>query len=144
VLAPLLWFVLGGLPGAVVYRFANTADAMWGYRGRYEWAGKFAARADDVLSWIPARLSAWLICPSPRCWAGVRRQAALTPSPNGGWPMGAMALRLGVRLRKTGVYALNAQAASPGPRHSAQALRIATRTAWLGMVAAVLACAWSR
>ena len=144
VLAPLLWFVLGGLPAAALYRFANTADAMWGYRGRYEWAGKFAARADDVLSWIPARLSALLICPSPRCWAGMRGQAALTPSPNGGWPMGAMALRLGVRLRKPGVYALNARAASPGPQHSAQALRIATRAAWLAMLAALLACAWSR
>ena len=144
VLAPLLWFVLGGLPAAALYRFANTADAMWGYRGRYEWAGKFAARADDVLSWIPARLSALLICPSPGCWAGMRGQAALTPSPNGGWPMGAMALRLGVRLRKPGVYALNARAASPGPQHSAQALRIATRAAWLAMLAALLACAWSR
>ena len=144
VLAPLFWFVLGGLPAAALYRFANTADAMWGYRGRYEWAGKFAARADDVLSWIPARLSALLICPSPGCWAGMRGQAALTPSPNGGWPMGAMALRLGVRLRKPGVYALNARAASPGPLHSAQALRIATRAAWLAMLAALLACAWSR
>jgi len=57
VVAPLFWFVLLGLPGAAIYRFANTADAMWGYRGRYEWAGKWAAHADDVLSWWPARLS---------------------------------------------------------------------------------------
>ena len=143
VLAPLLWFSLAGLPGAVVYRFANTADAMWGYRGRYEWAGKFAARADDLLSWLPARLSAALLCPSPRRWAEMRRQAALTPSPNGGWPMGAMALRLDVSLRKPGVYALNEQAGSPEPRHTALALRIATRAAWLGMLAALLTCAWS-
>ena len=61
VVAPVFWFVLLGLPGAVVYRFANTADAMWGYRGRWEWAGKFAARADDVLSWIPARITALLL-----------------------------------------------------------------------------------
>ena len=44
VVAPLFWFVLLGLPGAALYRFANTADAMWGYRGRYEWVGKWAAR----------------------------------------------------------------------------------------------------
>jgi len=66
VVAPVFWFVLLGLPGAVVYRFANTADAMWGYRGmhngRYwEWAGKWAARADDVLSWLPARVTALLL-----------------------------------------------------------------------------------
>ena len=58
VVAPLFWFALFGLPGAAVYRFANTADAMWGYRGRFEWAGKWAARADDALSWLPARLTA--------------------------------------------------------------------------------------
>jgi adenosylcobinamide-phosphate synthase len=66
VVAPIFWFVLLGLPGAAVYRFANTADAMWGYRGTYrgknwEWAGKWAARADDVLSWVPARLTALLL-----------------------------------------------------------------------------------
>jgi adenosylcobinamide-phosphate synthase len=100
VVAPVFWFVLLGLPGAAAYRFANTADAMWGYRGlrggRYwEWAGKWAARADDVLSWVPARITA--CC----CWlagAGqslrrLRKEARRTPSPNSGWPMAAMALR---------------------------------------------------
>ena len=58
VVAPLVWFVLLGLPGAALYRFANTADAMWGYRGErggrvWEWAGKWAARIDDGLSWLP-------------------------------------------------------------------------------------------
>ncbi len=66
VVAPIFWFVLFGLPGAALYRFANTADAMWGYRGlrhgvNWEWAGKWAARADDVLSWLPARLTALLL-----------------------------------------------------------------------------------
>ncbi|MEY4584797.1 MAG: hypothetical protein RJB10_1294 [Pseudomonadota bacterium] len=69
VIAPIFWFVVLGLPGAAVYRFANTADAMWGYKGIYkgrnwEWAGKWAARADDVLSWLPARMTAallWLV-----------------------------------------------------------------------------------
>ncbi|MDZ7936794.1 MAG: CobD/CbiB family cobalamin biosynthesis protein, partial [Rhodoferax sp.] len=70
VVAPIFWFVLLGLPGAALYRFANTADAMWGYPGLYPndgkgqnwaWAGKWAARADDVLSWLPARITAALL-----------------------------------------------------------------------------------
>jgi adenosylcobinamide-phosphate synthase len=108
VVAPLFWFMVAGLPGAAVYRFANTADAMWGYRGRWEWAGKWAARADDALSWIPARLTGLaLVAARPALIAPLWREAARTPSPNGGWPMGAMALRLGRALSKPGVYRLN-------------------------------------
>ncbi|MDH0863534.1 adenosylcobinamide-phosphate synthase CbiB [Mitsuaria sp. GD03876] len=108
VVAPLLWFMVAGLPGAAIYRFANTADAMWGYRGRWEWAGKWAARADDVLSWIPARLTALaLLAMRPALLARLPREAARTPSPNGGWPMGAMALRLDRALSKPGVYRLH-------------------------------------
>lgn len=140
VVAPLFWFAVAGLPGAVVYRFANTADAMWGYRGRFEWAGKFAARADDVLSWLPARLTAWLLWPWLPRWPLLRAEAARTPSPNGGWAMGAMALRLGVRLRKPSVYALNAQAPSPQATHMARALRICALAAWLTMLATLVAC----
>jgi adenosylcobinamide-phosphate synthase len=127
-IAPLFWYALFGLPGAAVYRFANTLDAMWGYRGAWEWAGKWSARADDVLSWFPARLSAWLLLPALQISA-LRVQARLTPSPNGGWPMGAMALRLGVRLRKPGVYALNADAPSPGAEDVQRALTHAGRAA---------------
>ncbi|HWH75042.1 MAG TPA: adenosylcobinamide-phosphate synthase CbiB [Methylibium sp.] len=141
VVAPLFWFAVAGLPGAVVYRFANTADAMWGYRGRYEWAGKWAARADDLLSWLPARLTALLLAPGWRKLRRLRAEAGRTPSPNGGWPMGAMALRLGVRLRKPGVYALNADAPSPSAAGTATALRLAARAAWLAMAVAVVACA---
>ncbi len=290
VVAPLFWFALLGLPGAVVYRFANTADAMWGYRGEWEWAGKFAARADDALSWLPARLTAVLlvwVAPVPRAgivrpasappgsvhnecpmipsdgaggpwvsralppsvrseplsvraespsvraepvealaadfdpfekqkWHGpfdkpvlslveglrvngdgiqaerveaaatgigvrastgsvrtdgvgstamveggraaaltpgaepglwrvlrcLRPIARLTPSPNGGWPMGAMALLLGVRLGKPGVYLLNAGAAAPSPAHLAQALAMAGRAAsWA--LALALPAAWA-
>jgi adenosylcobinamide-phosphate synthase len=59
--APLFWFVVAGLPGAWAFRAANTLDAMWGYRGRWEWAGKCAARADGLLCWLPARLTAVLL-----------------------------------------------------------------------------------
>ena len=140
-IAPLFWFALFGLPGAVVYRVANTLDAMWGYRGAWEWAGKWSARGDDVLSWLPARLTAALLLPQPAAWRTLANEAASTPSPNGGWPMGAMALRLGVRLRKPGVYALNRQARSPDAPDLEHALRVATRAAWIGIVLAVLACA---
>ena len=115
VVAPVFWFVLLGLPGAALYRFANTADAMWGYHsvrnGRvWEWAGKWAARADDVLSWVPARITAALLVlvAGGMPLAALRREAGRTPSPNSGWPMAAMALALDVCLNKPGVYALNA------------------------------------
>jgi adenosylcobinamide-phosphate synthase len=141
VVAPLFWFALAGLPGAVVYRFANTADAMWGYRGRYEWAGKWAARADDVLSWLPARLTAALLAPlGAGVWRKLGQEASRTPSPNGGWPMGAMALQLGVRLRKPGVYALNPGAPSPGSADLQHANQHAGRAAWLAAGLAGLAC----
>lgn len=141
VVAPLFWFALAGLPGAVVYRFANTADAMWGYRGQYEWAGKWAARADDVLSWLPARLTAGLLAPARTAsWRGLAQEACRTPSPNGGWPMGAMALQLGVRLRKPGVYALNPGAPSPGAADLHRAQQRAARAAWLAAGLAVGAC----
>ena len=140
VVAPLAWFALAGLPGAVLYRFANTADAMWGYRGAWEWAGKWAARADDLLSWPTARLTAALLLrPAwrPRQWSRLAREAACTPSPNGGWPMGAMALRLDVRLRKPGVYALHAAGRSPEAADLVQALRLARSAAriWTGVLA---------
>lgn len=129
VVAPLFWFVLAGLPGAALYRFANTADAMWGYRtvrgGRqWEWAGKWAARADDVLNWLPARLTGCVLA----LWAGGRvlralpAQAGLTPSPNSGWPMAAMALALGVRLGKPGVYTLNVAGRQPVASDVGQAI----------------------
>ncbi len=142
VIAPLFWYAVVGLPGAVLYRFANTADAMWGYRGIWEWAGKFAAHADDVLSWIPSRLTAFLLRPTLNlnAWRVLKHQASRTPSPNGGWPMGAMALRLSVRLTKPGVYALNENSAPPGSRAMRRALRYATAAAWSGWLIAMVVC----
>lgn len=150
VVAPLFWFVVAGLPGAALYRWANTADAMWGYRGErqgrdWTWAGKWAARVDDVLSWLPARLTGVLIytlgwagrlvqrlqgqghgsMPGVRHWYG---QTRLTPSPNGGWPMAALALVLDVRLGKPGVYALNAAGRLPSSSDTMAALRLTHAT----------------
>ena len=127
VIAPLFWFAIFGLPGAAVYRFANTADAMWGYRGRWEWAGKFAARTDDLLNLVPARITALgLLLAGPNRMSVLRRlpqEAARTASPNSGWPMGALALSLNIRLRKPQVYALNAEGQVPSGQDIATALR---------------------
>lgn len=101
VTAPLFWGAVGGPLGAAAYRWINTLDAMWGYRntryGRFGWA---AARADDVASWIPARLTAGLYFLAARTWpaTGWTREAAAHGSPNAGWPETALAHVLGVRL----------------------------------------------
>lgn len=143
--APLFWFAIGGLPAAALYRFANTADAMWGYRGPYEWAGKWAARLDDGLSWLPARLTSGLLCLATGRWPGwraMRAQSGLTPSPNGGWPMGTMALLLQVCLRKPGVYVLNEGAPVPQPAHTQLALDWTARAAWWAVAFSVLILFW--
>jgi adenosylcobinamide-phosphate synthase len=141
--APLFWFSLGGLPLALLYRFANTADAMWGYRDRWEWAGKWAARADDVLSYVPARLTALLLAVAGRRRLdGLAALARLTPSPNGGWPMGMLALVLRVRLSKPGVYVLNPCGGPALARHTALGLRVCNHAAWLAVAlsAGMLLC----
>ena len=143
VVAPLFWFVLLGLPGAALYRFANTADAMWGYPGAYkgrhwQWAGKWAARADDVLSWVPARITALLLLAV--CWLRgpghslptlrtLQLEAGRTPSPNSGWPMAAMALSLHVCLKKPQVYTLNAAGRDPAASDTQKALIYASNMA---------------
>ena len=131
--APIFWFVLFGLPGAAVYRFANTADAMWGYKGmrcgqNWEWAGKWAARADDVLSWLPARITAALLAAvaGGLAMTALRKEALKTPSPNSGWPMAAMALATGVCLRKPGVYSLNPNANAPQAADMKKAIKYAS------------------
>jgi adenosylcobinamide-phosphate synthase len=140
--APLFWFACGGLPGAALYRFANTADAMWGYRDRWEWAGKWAARADDLLSYIPARLTALLVALAGRRMPrGIRAVARVTPSPNSGWPMGMLALALNVCLRKPQVYALNPTGAAPRSADTERALVICTRAAWLSVALTAAALA---
>ncbi|UXH77456.1 adenosylcobinamide-phosphate synthase CbiB [Roseateles amylovorans] len=149
VIAPLFWFAIAGLPGAALYRFANTADAMWGYRGRWEWAGKWAARADDLMSWIPARLTGLALIVTrpahlgrllPRLW----REAGRTPSPNGGWPMGAMALRLDRRLSKPGHYCLHADGGEVRAGDGVVAQRLASQALVLLTVVMAAAAAGMR
>lgn len=112
--APLFYFLLWGVPGAVAYRIINTFDAMIGYRGDYEHLGKFAARLDDVANFIPARiaslimvLSAWICRRNiSQAWHIMLRDHSKTPSPNAGWTMSAIAGALEVQLEKTGHYKL--------------------------------------
>jgi adenosylcobinamide-phosphate synthase len=119
--APLFFFLLLGLPGVVGYRVVNTFDSMIGYHGKYEYLGKFAARFDDVLNYIPARLAALvLVCAAVltksarRAWRTAWREHRKTESPNAGWPMATMAGALGVRLEKVDYYVLGNDFAAPG------------------------------
>lgn len=102
VVAPAFWFLVAGLPGLLVYKLTNTADSMIGHRTpRHERFGWAAARLDDVLNLIPARLTAvllWLAAPRRGARAVILRDAPLHRSPNAGWPEAAMAVALGVAL----------------------------------------------
>ncbi len=141
VIAPLLWFRLGGLPLAAVYRYANTADAMWGYRTPpLEYAGKVAAHADDLLNLAPARLTALcaLLASGGRGAAVWRRECRNTASPNAGHPMSAFAGALGVRLDKRGVYVLNAGGRAAQAADLPRALTLARRTSVLGALLVLL------
>jgi len=114
IVAPLLYYLLFGLPGAALYRLFNTCDSMIGYHGRYEYLGKAAARLDDALNILPARITALLmIALAPlfggnrlKAWQVWRRDARKTASPNAGHPMAAAAGALGVQLEKVGQYRL--------------------------------------
>ncbi len=103
VFGTLFWFLIAGGPGALLFRLANTLDAMWGYRNaRFLLFGRVAARLDDGLNWIPARLTAFtylLLGDSRAAWQCWRTQAPAWPSPNAGPVMasgaGALQLALG-------------------------------------------------
>ena len=108
VFGALFWFAVLGAPGALLYRLANTLDAMWGYRTpRYERFGWAAARIDDVLNFLPARLTAFTYAlggrfeSAVRCW---HSQAPQWDSPNAGPVMAAGAGALGVKLGGAAPY----------------------------------------
>ncbi|EYD73385.1 Adenosylcobinamide-phosphate synthase [Limimaricola hongkongensis DSM 17492] len=108
VTAPAFWFLIGGLPGLLVYKIVNTADSMIGYRTpRHEGFGWASAKLDDAMNWIPARLTAlliWLVAGRPAPWREIAAEARLHRSPNAGWPEAAMARALGVALSGPRAY----------------------------------------
>jgi adenosylcobinamide-phosphate synthase len=112
--APLFYFFIFGVPGAIAYRAINTFDTMIGYRGQWEYLGKFSARLDDIVNFIPARASALLIVLAAlicrknisQAWYIMIRDHNKTESPNAGWTMSAVAGALDVQLEKVGHYKL--------------------------------------
>ncbi|MFP5392803.1 MAG: adenosylcobinamide-phosphate synthase CbiB [Gammaproteobacteria bacterium] len=152
VFGTLFWFIVAGGAGAVLFRLANTLDAMWGYRSqRFLLFGRTAARIDDVLNYLPARLtalsyvllarerrSAW------RCW---RSQASAWSSPNAGPVMASGAGALGVRLGGAATYdgvieqrPPLGQGAEPVPADIRRAWSLVVRTTLL-WVAVMALCA---
>ena len=107
IIAPLFYFAIGGVPLAFLYRAVNTLDSMVGYKNdRYMYFGRVAARTDDVLGYIPARITGLLFVVSAfilgydgkKAWQILRRDAAKHPSPNGGWAEATVAGALHIRL----------------------------------------------
>lgn len=123
IISPLCYYAVLGLPGAAAFRAANTMDAMLGYRDGRERLGWFSARADDVLNFIPARITAGiLLCyfagrgrlfPALDC---LKKDGKKRPGFNGGLPMAVMAGGTGTRFEKPGVYSIG-----PGDRTLAEA-----------------------
>ncbi|MDC7227822.1 MAG: cobalamin biosynthesis protein [Spirochaetales bacterium] len=117
IIAPWFFLFVGGVGAALAYRFANTCDSMMGYRNeKYEWLGKFAARFDDLLNFIPARIAALLIslsaamqpdCSGKNAFKTMLREHRVTESPNAGWTMSAAAGALGLRLVKASHYSIS-------------------------------------
>jgi adenosylcobinamide-phosphate synthase len=145
--APLLAYAIGGLPAAWAYRFVNTADSMWGYQStEFAQLGKFPARLDDMLNWLPARLTAWLLVVAAVLAGEDGRRAARvmvaqhgrTRSPNAGWTMSAMAGALGVTLTKRGAYRLTGGVSKPEATTVKRALRVADICAASSIVVLVL------
>lgn len=144
--APLCAYAIAGLPGVWAYRFCQTADSMWGYHDEaHEWLGKPAARLDDALNWLPARLAAglltvatWLVegpTAAANAWRTRRREARNTASPNAGQTMATMAGALGVTLTKRGHYTLaggDATLTADALARSRRIVRVAAGLAVLG------------
>ncbi len=141
IVAPVFWGVVAGLPGIAVYKAINTLDSMIGHRNeRFEAFGKASARLDDLVNLLPARLCGGLFAlasgrRAARAFAVMRRDAGHHRSPNAGWPEGAMAGALGVRLSGPRVYGdhvspepwLNEGAPDPAPADLDRALSLYRR-----------------
>lgn len=143
IVGPIFWWLLLGLPGVWIYRFINTSDSILGYRtAELEWLGKIPARLDDIVNFIPSRLSAFFIIFSALFIGinpihGIRitfRDHRLTSSPNAGWPMSAMAGILNIRLEKIDNYCLNQEAELPLYEHIDWSAMLMQISAWVSAI----------
>lgn len=144
VIAPLFWGALFGLPGVAAYKAINTLDSVIGHRSdRYTAFGGFAARLDDVVNLIPARLTGLLIAMAsarPSALKVMLRDARRHRSPNAGWPEAAMAGALAVRLSGPRFYGdrrsdepwHNSEAPDPAPQNIHRALSLYLKAMGLG------------
>ena len=158
VFGTLFWFAVAGGPGALLFRLANTLDAMWGYRSeRFNLFGRVAARSDDVLNLVPARLTALsyvLLAPRGghlRAWRCWRSQAPAWGSPNAGPVMasgaGALGIALGGAARYDGVVEQRpplglGRAAAPEDIARAWRLVLGSTLLWLGVACMIALAAW--
>ena len=134
IFATLFWFAIAGAEGALLYRLSNTLDAMWGYKNeRYYYFGRFAARVDDVLNWIPARLTALsysLYGDTKTAWQCWQQQGTKWYSPNAGPVMASGAGALNITLGGAAFYnGILKPRITLGTGHSAKAKDI--HRAWL-------------
>ncbi|MEM6375208.1 MAG: adenosylcobinamide-phosphate synthase CbiB [Pseudomonadota bacterium] len=151
VIAPAFWFLLAGLPGIVIYKAVNTADSMVGYltprHAEFGWA---SARLDDLLNWVPARLTALLLALTGgqmKAWSHISTEARLHRSPNAGWPEAALARSLDVAL--SGPRSYDGIAGEYPFVHSAGnrdigpvEIEASTRALWIGWGAFMAFCAF--
>lgn len=149
IVAPVFWGAVFGLPGIATYKMINTMDSMIGHRNeKYEDFGKVAARLDDVVNLIPARLTGviFAICGGQftRAWAVIRADAAKHRSPNAGWPEGALAGSLNIRLsgpRQYGTHTADEpwlNGAAPDPEAGDLARGLALYRRGMVLLAAIL------
>jgi adenosylcobinamide-phosphate synthase len=133
IISPMIFFLVFGLPGAMGYRVVNTLDAMVGYKDEQNRSiGWFPAKTDDLLNYIPARITGFLIVVAAfilgmdwrRSLKVMLRDGRLTPSPNSGYPMAAAAGALKIRLEKPGVYIIGDENNEPRTSAIADALKL--------------------
>lgn len=154
IVAPLLWYLLLGLPGLLAYKVINTADSMIGHMSeRHRAFGWASARLDDLVNWPAARLTALLFALAAglrgrarigAVWAVTRRDAPSHRSPNAGWPEAAMAAALGLSLggpRRYGELMVDAPMLNPAGRRDAKSADIRAGIALFSTVANLLLAA---